>query len=179
MVKAGIDSLILREKDLTEAEYKKLAKEVKPLCEKYGVPLILHTYTEAAKRVEVKRIHLPYRRFLSMTEEEKREFDEIGVSIHDVEKAVHAERAGASYLTAGHIFATDCKPGLEPRGLDFLQKVCRAVEIPVYAIGGITPENTLLCSRAGAAGVCMMSSLMQEKNPGKYLEKISDRLHSI
>lgn len=48
-----------------------------------------------------------------------------------------AEQLGASYLTAGHIYATDCKRGLPPRGLGFLKEVCREVSIPVYGIGGI------------------------------------------
>lgn len=171
VAKAKIDAMILREKDLPEAEYEKLAREVRVLCEKQEIPLILHTYAEIAKRTGIKKIHLPYQSLLSMTEKNKGEFDEIGASIHAIEEAVEAERSGATYLTAGHIFATDCKPGLEPRGLEFLQKVCHAVKIPVYAIGGITPQNAALCCRAGAAGVCMMSSLMQEEEPDRYLEK--------
>ena len=50
---------------------------------------------------------------------------------------MEAERLGATYVTAGHIFTTDCKKGLPPRGLDFLKNVCDAVTIPVYGIGGI------------------------------------------
>lgn len=160
VAKAGIP-VILREKDLPEAEYEKLAQKVQSVCEVHGVPLILHTYPETAKRNGIKRIHLPYQRFLTLTEEEKREFEQIGVSVHAVEEAVEAERAGASYLTAGHIFATGCKPGLPPRGLTFLREVCQAVGLPVYAIGGVTPENAASCMEAGAAGVCMMSSLMR------------------
>ena len=64
-------------------------------------------------------------------------FKVIGTSVHSVEDAIKAEQLGATYMTAGHIFATDCKKGLPPRGLDFLKNVCDAVEIPVYAIGGI------------------------------------------
>ena len=44
-------------------------------------------------------------------------------------------------MTAGHIYATDCKQGLPPRGLDFLEEVCRAVDIPVWAIGGIGKDG--------------------------------------
>ena len=61
----------------------------------------------------------------------------LGISIHSVEEAKEAEQLGASYLTAGHIYATDCKRGLPPRGLGFLKEVCREVSIPVYGIGGI------------------------------------------
>lgn len=75
--------------------------------------------------------------FAKITDEEKKKFTKIGISIHSVEEAKEAEQLGASYLTAGHIYATDCKRGLPPRGLGFLKEVCREVSIPVYGIGGI------------------------------------------
>ena len=70
-------------------------------------------------------------------------------------------KCGATYLTAGHVFLTDCKKGVPARGLDFLADVCRAVNVPVYAIGGINDKNAGDCIQAGAAGVCMMSGYMR------------------
>lgn len=84
-----------------------------------------------------------------------------GVSVHSVEDARLAEQCGATYLTAGHVFVTDCKKGLAPRGLDFLHEVCSSVKIPVYAIGGINDKNAASCIREGAAGVCVMSGYMR------------------
>ena len=84
----------------------------------------------------------------------------MGTSVHSPEEAALAEKLGASYVTAGHIFATDCKKGVPPRGLDFLENVCKSVKIPVYAIGGITRSNMHLALEKGAAGVCVMSGLM-------------------
>ena len=62
----------------------------------------------------------------------------LGTSIHSVEDAKEAGRLGADYVFAGNIFETDCKKGLPGRGLEFLENVCKEVDIPVYAIGGIT-----------------------------------------
>lgn len=90
----------------------------------------------------------------------------IGTSVHSLEEALEAERLGASYVTAGHIFSTECKPGLEPRGLTFLQKICEGVKIPVYAIGGIHPENLEKIAQTGAAGACMMSEFMRAEYTG-------------
>lgn len=165
VVQIGVSAVILREKDLSEEDYKALARDAIKICQAEGVPLFLHTYTEAAKQLNCKRIHLPLSRFLEMDESDKKGFCEIGVSIHSVEEAVKAQQAGASYVTAGHIFPTDCKKGLEPRGLSFLQEVCRSVTIPVYAIGGITKKNAASCISAGAAGICLMSSLMKAERP--------------
>ena len=61
----------------------------------------------------------------------------IGTSVHSVEEAIEAQNLGATYISAGHIFATDCKKGVPPRGLDFLKKVCQTATIPVYSIVGI------------------------------------------
>lgn len=90
----------------------------------------------------------------------------IGTSVHSLEEALEAERLGASYVTAGHIFPTECKPGLEPRGLEFLQKICEGVKIPVYAIGGIHPDNLEKIAQTGAAGACMMSEFMRAEYTG-------------
>lgn len=169
---AGVDSVILREKDLGEPAYESLAEQAAWICGKYHVPLTLHTYEDAARRLGIRRIHLPIGVFLSMSERRKQEFDVIGVSVHSKEEAAAAWKNGASYLTAGHIFETDCKKGLAPRGIPFLEAVCRTVDIPVYAIGGITPENAKHCVHAGAAGVCLMSSFMKTEKPEKILEKI-------
>ena len=66
-------------------------------------------------------------------------------------------------MTAGHIYATDCKRGLPPRGLDFLREVCRSTSLPVLAIGGIGLDGKQLREvlEAGAAGACVMSGMMR------------------
>ena len=68
---------------------------------------------------------------------------------------------GANYVVAGHIFKTDCKKDLEPRGLEFIQELSSALIIPIFAIGGINQENSHLVINSEAFGVCMMSSLMK------------------
>ena len=85
----------------------------------------------------------------------------IGTSIHSVEDAVFAESHGADYITAGHIFTTDCKKGLPGRGIDWLKSICHAVSIPVYAIGGISDANIFMLSDCNIAGYCMMSASMK------------------
>ena len=153
--------IVLREKDLPEDEYLELAGQVLKICEEFQIPCILHFYPEAARRLNCTRIHLPLWKL--QEEENLRAFSCIGASVHSVEEAVQAQRLGATYVTAGHVFATDCKKDLKPRGLDFLKNVCEAVTIPVYGIGGITSENCCQVLEQGAAGYCMMSSAMRAK----------------
>ena len=100
---------------------------------------------------------------------------QIGVSVHSREEAVYAERRGADYLIAGHIFLTDCKKGVPARGLDFLKEICASVEIPVFAIGGMNLEHGRMAMEAGASGVCMMSELMESDEPGEIIKRFSGR----
>lgn len=169
--------LILREKDLKPEEYRVLAKEVLAIAKKNKVPCVLHTFYEVAAELGADAIHLPLPLFLTLSEDVKKQFSVIGVSVHTKEEALLAQKLGASYLTAGHVFATECKAGLPPRGLSFLKEVCEAVELPVYAIGGIHEKNAADCRKAGAKGVCLMSALMQEKEPENLIKAIDASLH--
>lgn len=154
------EAIIVREKDLPESEYEQLAKKVMDICAQYGVTLILHSFVEAAIRLNARAIHLPLHKLLALSGQDALHFSVIGASVHSVEEALLARDAGATYLTASHIFTTECKKGLPPRGIQFLQEICCAVNIPVYALGGIHAANALSCIQAGAAGVCVMSECM-------------------
>lgn len=159
IAKARPYSIILREKDLLTGEYEKLAAECLEICSMYKVPLVINSNIEAARKLKIPDVHLTaelFRRYHN----ELGNFENIGVSVHSVEEAVCAEELGAGYLIAGHIFETDCKKGVAPRGLAFLKQVCEAVCIPVAAIGGITPLNAEEVLKAGASGICIMSQLM-------------------
>lgn len=164
--------IILREKDLTEEEYKKLAEQVLKLCERYEVPCMLHSFADEAMELGAENIHLPLHILRGLDEKKKEKLKEIGASCHSVEEAQEAEKLGCTYITAGHVFATDCKKGLPPRGLAFLQAVCQSVSIPVYAIGGIGSENIASVRKAGAKGACIMSGLMQCEDVEQFLRAL-------
>lgn len=162
------EAVILREKDLSETEYAKLAEEVYNITTSYDVRLIIHTYINVARELGINTVHMSLH---NMSEYRKEFIDNVnktnniktGCSIHSVEEAVEARNMGASYITAGHVYATDCKKGLAPRGLDFLKNVCDSVDIPVYAIGGINIDDGRRkeVKKYGAAGSCIMSGMMK------------------
>ena len=162
------EAIILREKDLSETEYAKLAEEVYNITTSYDVRLIVHTYINVARELGINTVHMSLH---NMREYRKEFIDNVnkinniktGCSIHSVEEAVEARNMGASYITAGHVYATDCKKGLAPRGLDFLKNVCDSVDIPVYAIGGIDIDDGRRkeVNKYGAAGCCIMSGMMK------------------
>lgn len=173
---AGIDGIILREKDLSESEYQSLAADVLRICREKGTPCALHTYVNPAQSLRARVLHLPLHAFLALSAEEKRAFPTIGVSCHSLDEVMAAQEGGCAYVTLGHIFATDCKKGLPGRGLAFLSDVCRHASVPVYAIGGIGKDNIARVRDAGASGACIMSGLMTCPDPAEYLEDLRHAL---
>ncbi len=171
---AGPAAIILREKDLPEDQYRKLASQVLAICKNHGTPCILHSFTDAAIELGADAIHLPLHLLREMTDEQKSHFRIIGASCHSTADAIKAQQLGCTYITAGHIFATDCKRGLPGRGLEFLKETCESVSIPVYAIGGISRHNIAAVRSAGAKGACIMSGLMRCEDVNSYIKELSE-----
>lgn len=166
--------IILREKDLPEHEYKELAEKVMNICGNYDVPCMLHCFTDAAIELGASSIHLPMPVLRQWAAKQDRyQFTTMGASCHSAEEAKEAQSLGCTYITVGHVFSTDCKKGVPPRGTDFLREVCDSVTIPVYAIGGINSRNIQLVKQAGAAGACIMSGLMQCHEPREFMNDLS------
>lgn len=158
--KKDVKTIVLREKDLPEEEYYELAKKCKEICDRNNASLTIHNFIDVARELGIKKIHLPYPVFLKEASNLS-DFESVSTSIHKPEEAVKAQELGANFVFAGHVFVTDCKKGLPPRGLEFLKDVVNAVEIPVYGIGGIDEENIAKIMECGAAGGCMMSGFMK------------------
>lgn len=153
-------AIILREKDMPEAEYEKLAEEILKLCRRESALCILHSFPQTAIKLGADGLHMPMDGLRRMTDMQRAAFRVLGASCHSAEEAEEAEALGCSYVTFGHIFETDCKAGLKPRGIGMLKEVCGRVKIPVLAIGGISSENIMDVRKAGASGGCVMSGFM-------------------
>lgn len=158
------DAVILREKSLSTTEYQLLAEKCKKICDKYGVDLIVNTFISSAKKAGIKKVQLPMAEFLRKRSE-LNDFEEIGVSVHSLDEAILAEKLGATFLIAGHIYMTPSKPDMPSRGVEFIENICERVSVPVMAIGGITPTRVPKVEKAGAKGVCIMTPLMTCENP--------------
>ncbi|MGN0658214.1 MAG: thiamine phosphate synthase [Emergencia sp.] len=163
VAETGLSALILREKDLTDEEYETLAVQVMRLCREKRIPCFFNNRPLLAAKLGADGVQMSFAAFCGMTDGEKAVLKRRGVSVHSGQEAVKAESLGADYLIFGHVFETECKPGIPPRGLETLKEICETVEIPVFAIGGISDENAADCIEAGAAGVCMMSGYMKMK----------------
>ncbi|MGW8958057.1 thiamine phosphate synthase [Paenibacillus sp. NPDC055715] len=106
-----------------------------------------------------------------------------GVSVHSLEEAQAAERAGADYVLYGHVYETHCKPGITPRGIAQLERISRLLSIPVIALGGIQPRHIQELYTAGASGVAVMSGIWEAESPvaaaRAYRQMVDRVVHSL
>lgn len=167
IVAAQPAGILLREKDLDEAAYHSLAREVAGICRTGNVPLVVHSHASVARHLECRYLHMTLPALEALSASERANLTgafELSTSCHSVDDAQIAAALGCKRIIAGHIYETDSKLGLQPRGLTFLKGVCDAVSLPVWAIGGIAPQRFGELADAGAAGACMMSAFMREQD---------------
>jgi thiamine-phosphate pyrophosphorylase len=166
---AGIDWIQIREKDLSSKELSSLTRaavaQTKQINERSGTSMRIMVndrldvaLSEHTGGVHVGEQSLPVHdvcKWLNAKPDlAERDKFLVGVSCHSVQAAVSAVRDGADYIFFGPVFATPSKVAFgAPQGLQRLAEVCRAVSIPVLAIGGITLDNVSDCFAAGAAGI--------------------------
>lgn len=157
-----VGAIVVREKDLNEKEYRDLFIRTKRICDKYKVPCRIHNFYNVGIELSSEEIHLPLHVLRENNKEIVDRFNVIGVSVHTTNEVSEAIKLGATYITAGHIFETDCKKGIPQKGLKFLEEICNVSSLPVYAIGGmsINEECVTEMKKHGASGICVMSKAM-------------------
>jgi thiazole tautomerase (transcriptional regulator TenI) len=100
----------------------------------------------------------------------------IGCSIHSKVEAKAAEKQGADFCLYGHIYPTKSKPGISPRGTEGLNEIVETTNLPVIAIGGIRPENTMDIIETGAAGIAVLSGVLLASDPLRAVKEYSYKL---
>ena len=88
----------------------------------------------------------------------------VGASVHSIAEARAAAEEGASWLVAGHVFATTTHPEEEGRGLPFVRAIAAAVDVPIVAIGGVKPEHCAVLRQAGAYGLAVIRGIWDAAN---------------
>lgn len=162
--------IILREKDLCLSAYLELAKKVQKICLLAGVLPILN-WQEPTLFVAGCGAQVPFRHHGDIARGQM----PYGVSVHAADEAKALQNADADWLLAGHIYDTQCKPGLPSRGLSFLTDVCQYAHQPVFAIGGISPERVPEVMACGAYGYAVMSPLMTTPDPQALIARYFDK----
>ena len=163
---AGTDMVVLREKDLPLDDYRALARRIKGICESRGTEFCVNFHSSVARELD-STLWVPFDLFVA----EERSARRTGVSIHSVEEGIQASDGGADFVVYGNVYETSCKPGKAARGLNDVRMLADLLDIPVYAIGGISPGNIREVMLSGASGACLMSGLMASKDPAEVVSR--------
>lgn len=175
-LEAGATFIQLREKDLLEdsEELRQEALEIQELCREYGVPFVLDDDAALAAEIGCDGIHVGQEDMEAGAVRELVGPDKIlGVSAQTVEEAVLAEERGADYLGVGAVFPTGSKDDAIEVDHDTLEAICKAVSIPVIAIGGITVDNVKELAGRGLVGVAVISAIFGADDIGAATRELS------
>lgn len=172
-LKGGVTMVQLREKNMEFNEFIKEAIEIKKLCKKYNVPFLINDDVEVALACDADGIHVGQHDMEAKKVRERIGNDKIlGVSAQTVEQAVLAEKNGADYLGVGAVFTTSTKKDADYVPYDSLKSICKAVSIPVCAIGGIYDYNIKELSGSGIEGVALVSAIFAAKDIESNCQKL-------
>ncbi len=154
-VRARVDLIQLREKDLATRELAELAAAAVGISRGSSTRMVVNDRLDIAMAVGADGIHLGGQS--APSEVVRRHAGTgfvVGVSCHSLDEAIQAEAGGADYLLLGPIFDTPSKRRYgPPLGLDKLSEVTKRIKLPVLALGGITVERVRTCLEAGATGI--------------------------
>ncbi len=169
----GVRLLQIREKELLGGPLYRLAEAVKKLAEQFNVKFLINDRVDVASAIGADGVHLGSRGIslnnLRYTFGEKML---LGYSAHTVEEAKVASCLGADFVTLSPIFPTRKEFAGPVMGLEGLRTACSELNVPVYALGGITPENVPDILDAGAYGVALISYVFCDSAPGTRAREI-------
>ncbi|MBO4898326.1 MAG: thiamine phosphate synthase [Clostridia bacterium] len=172
-LKGGVTLLQLREKNKTTREYISLAEKVHEITKRYNVPLIIDDRIDVAMAIGAEGVHLGQSDMPIRTAREILGNDIIiGATAKTVPQAKEAEEGGADYLGVGAIYPTTTKVITIITSTETLDDICKAVKIPVNAIGGLNKDNIFVLKGIGIAGICAVSAIMKADSPQKAAEEL-------
>lgn len=164
-LKGGVTFVQLREKNLDDTAFLQEAKEIKELCARFHVPFVINDNVDIAAEIDADGVHVGQSDMEAGDVRKKLGPDKIiGVSAQTVEQALRAQAHGADYLGVGAVFPTGSKADAVEVSHDTVREICRAVDIPVIAIGGITRENVIELKGTGICGIAVISAIFAQQD---------------
>ena len=167
LCRAGGVALNLRAHGLSGRDFFEHARRLRSLTAGAEVPLIINDRLDVALAVQADAVHLgersiPLEQAVPLCGERGLV---CGYSCHDPEQAALAEKNSVDYIYIGTIFPSKSKPDVEAAGVGLVEKITRLVDCPVFAIGGVNPENVSLVARAGAFGCAAIAGFWHCPDP--------------
>lgn len=172
-LQGGVTMVQLREKNLDRDSIQAEGHELKKVCRRYGVPLLINDDVDLAWQINAAGVHVGKEDMETARAREILGPDKIvGVTVHTVEEALAAQADGADYLGLGAAFPTSTKEdaGVMPR--EVMRAICERVDIPCVAIGGIGPDNVLELAGCGLDGIAVVSAIYARNDIRAAAEKL-------
>ena len=176
----GVTCVQLREKELEKQAFYEEAVQMRELCSRYRVPLIINDDVEIALACGADGVHVGASD-MEISEIRKRAGDGlmIGATAKTVEQAIRAQAAGADYLGSGAVFGTATKLDAKPMTMELLREITSSVSIPVVAIGGIDGENIARLKGTGIAGAAVVSGIFAQAHIECACRALREQIDSI
>lgn len=173
-IDGGVETVQLREKDLSTVKLYNLASEIREITKKNGANLIINDRVDIALAVDADGVHLGWQSLeIEMVRRMIGQEKMIGFSAHNLQEAEKAENCGADYITISPIFDTAYKDYfIKPLGTDEIGKIKEQINIPVIALGGINENNVNDVLENGADGIAVMSAILQSENPRQSASRL-------
>ena len=169
----GLNGVILREKDLPREDLLRIAFKLRNITSSFGATLIVNGDSYVSKAVNADFFHSGLKSFNKETMFYGAPF---GLSTHTLEETIIGEKLGASYLLLSHIFHTNCKKNLPPKGINIIKKATKKCSIPIIGLGGINEKNITSIIISGAYGAGVMSAIMGSENPYESTLKLKNAM---
>lgn len=172
-VKGGCTLVQLREKTLSSNEFYQTAVEIRKITTQLKVPLIINDRVDIALAVDAEGVHigqddLPAQQVRRLIGPGKI----MGVSASNLQEALDARDAGADYLGVGAMYATGTKSDAAITTVETLKHICKAVDLPVVAIGGLNRETIPNLAGTGIDGLAVVSAVIAQKDPTKAAKEL-------
>lgn len=178
-IRGGATMVQLREKDKTPDEILASAREILPVCRKYGVPFIMNDSIELARAAGADGVHLGQSDVPGDNVRALAGDLILGLSANTVESAQRAQALGADYLGVGAVFGTTTKHDARHLSPEKLREITGAVQIPVVAIGGIGAGNILELAGCGVQGAAVVSAIFAQTDPEQAARDLRAKAEQI
>ena len=176
----GVTFLQLREKEKTGKEYYILAKKVKSITDKYGIPLIIDDRIDIAMAINADGVHVGQSDIPVYIARKLMGKDKIvGATAKTVEQALKAQVEGADYLGVGAIYPTTTKVITILTEVSTLDDICSNVSIPIVAIGGLNKDNMYVLKDSKISGIAVVTTIMKSQNPGIATKKLRESINNM
>ncbi len=179
-IKGGADTIQFRQKTGIIREMLTHSRRIKNLCTEAGISFIVNDRLDVAMASKADGVHLGQDDFpIPLARKILGEDIFIGGSAVTLEEARKCFEEGAAYVGFGPVFPTSSKHDAGPvSGIELLRQVVEAVPVPIIAIGGITPKNTLDVMRTGVKGIAVISAVCKAPDPEEATRKLLEALRA-